>query len=86
MVFSIIIPHRNSVNTLPRLFNSIPDRDDLEIIVVDNSPVPLKREQITTTRTFNLYYSEPNRGAGGARNVGIEQAKGKWFIFADVVG
>ena len=83
IVFSIIIPHRNSVNTLPRLLNSIPDRNDLEIIVIDNSPMPLKREQIVTNRTIKLYYSEPNKGAGGARNVGVESAKGKWFIFAD---
>ena len=40
-------------------------------------------EDIVTERDFRLLYSEPTRGAGGARNVGIENAKGKWIVFAD---
>ena len=81
VIFSVIIPHRNSIETLPRLFDSIPDRDDVEIIVVDNSPVKIK--PITCKRNVTLLYSEPERGAGGARNVGIDYSHGEWLLFAD---
>ncbi|MCF0178685.1 MAG: glycosyltransferase [Bacteroidales bacterium] len=81
--FSIIIPHRNSVHFLPKLFSSIPEKDDIEIILVDNSPTPISKEETGIFRNFKLLYSDPSRGAGGARNEGIEQANGKWLIFAD---
>ena len=35
--YSVIIPHRNSVAFLRRAVESIPQRDDLEVLVVDNS-------------------------------------------------
>ena len=38
---SIIIPQRNSIQTLRRLFDSIPNKETIEIIVVDNSPEPI---------------------------------------------
>lgn len=83
IVFSVIIPHRNSLDTLERLFLSIPNRDDIEIIVVDNSLNKISLEDLPSSRKCVLCYSEPNRGAGGARNVGIEHASGKWLLFAD---
>ena len=83
ILYSIIIPHRNSIHFLPKLFSSIPERDEIEIILIDNSPERITKEQIGIDRVFNLLYSDPCRGAGGARNVGIENAHGKWLIFAD---
>ena len=35
-LYSIIVPHRNIPNLLRRLLCSIPKRDDIEIIVVDD--------------------------------------------------
>lgn len=83
IVFSIIIPQRNSESTLPRLFASIPERDDIEIIVVDNTPTPITKEDVGIDREYQLLWSAPERHAGGARNVGIENAHGKWLLFAD---
>lgn len=80
---SVIIPHRNSMALLPKLFSSIPDRDDIEIILVDNSPSKVRKADIKQSRVYSLLYSDPSRGAGGARNVGIENASGKWLLFAD---
>ena len=34
-------------------------------------------------KDYTLLYSSPQRGAGGARNVGIDHAKGRWLIFVD---
>lgn len=35
--YSIIIPHKNISSLLRRCLDSIPERDDLEIIVVDDN-------------------------------------------------
>ena len=83
MDFSVIIPHRNSVQYLPKLLGSIPASERIEIIIVDNSPEPIQAQQICSDRKFTLLYSAPQRGAGGARNVGMEHASGKWLIFSD---
>ena len=81
--FTVIIPHRNSIRFLPKLFASIPVSDRIEVILVDNSPVPVTKEEIGIDRDYILIYSAPERGAGGARNEGIQYAHGKWLLFAD---
>ncbi len=81
--FSVIIPQKNSIDTLPRLFDTIPERDSIEIIVADNSEIPLTKEQIGINREYTLCWSSPKRFAGGARNEGMKHAHGKWLIFAD---
>lgn len=81
--FSIIIPQQNSLHTLHRLFASIPELKDIEILLVDNTPTPVTKEEIGIHREYKLLWSAPERYAGGARNVGIENAKGNWLIFAD---
>lgn len=80
---SVIIPQRNSVDTLKRLFDSIPKANNVEIILVDNSTTPIGKTDVNTDKDFTLLYSEPSRFAGGARNVGLEHARGKWLVFAD---
>lgn len=82
--FSIIIPvWRGAIKYLPKLLNSIPEKDGIEIIVVDNSKDPVSRDDIQSERGFIFLHSSPERHAGGSRNDGIEAAKGKWLIFAD---
>lgn len=60
--FSIIIPHHGTPDLLERCLQSIPTREDIQLIVIEDTE---------------------GRGAGIARNQGLEQAKGKWVIFAD---
>jgi len=81
--FSVIIPQKNSIETLPRLFATIPEWDNIEIIVADNSEVPVTKEQIGIERDYILCWSSPKRFAGGARNEGMKHAQGKWLVFAD---
>lgn len=85
--YSIIIPHYNIPDLLIRCVRSIPERNDVEIIVVDdNSPGGEKyKEMYPDLRRKGLTYIHlaKNVGGGGARNVGLEHAKGKWLLFAD---
>lgn len=83
IIISVIIPHSNSVWTLSKLLSSIPSSSQIEVVVVDNSPEPISSADIQTNRDFILLFSDPKRGAGGARNVGIDNAHGEWLIFAD---
>jgi glycosyltransferase involved in cell wall biosynthesis len=34
---SIIVPHKNKLKLLERCLNSIPERDDIEVIIVDDN-------------------------------------------------
>ena len=82
--FSVIVPvWRGAIKFLPKLFDSIPNRNGIEIIVVDNSKEPVRREEIQSEREITFLHSAPERHAGGSRNDGIEVAKGKWLLFAD---
>lgn len=82
--YSIIIPHKNSIQLLFRCLNSIPQRDDIEVIVIDDHSSDnegLKRIVALYPRV-ELYINE-GYGAGGARNTGLSKAKGRWLLFAD---
>ena len=85
--YTIIIPHYRSVDTLRRLLSSIPDRNDIQILVIDdNSNLnedEFKQLPSFVCAEFSMIFFSENRGAGGARNEGLRIAKGKWLIFAD---
>lgn len=87
MNFSIIIPHYNSVELLERLLASIPVREDLEVLVVDDcSPgnIPQRLSKLTTKyKNLKVFSTHSNSGAGTARNIGLGNAVGKWVLFAD---
>lgn len=80
--YSFVIPHKNSPQDLERCINSIPEREDVQIIVVDdNSNVEL-RPKIRRSNV-NIVYNHDSLGAGHVRNVGLKYVQGKWCIFAD---
>lgn len=85
--FSIIIPHKNTPNLLERLIESIPERDDLEIIVVDDhsdaNVVDFSHFPCKERRNMKIVSNTDRPGAGHARNFALPQAKGKWILFAD---
>lgn len=80
---SIVIPHKQSVETLSRLIKSIPRREDIEIIVSDNSDEDISNTLLSLGRDIILLNTESSRFAGGARNDGVKAVNGKWIIFAD---
>jgi glycosyltransferase involved in cell wall biosynthesis len=85
--YSIIIPHKNIPLLLKRCLTSIPRRDDVEIIIVDDNSDPA----IVDFNCFpgmndpyvKIVYTKEGKGAGYARNVGLSKANGVWVIFAD---
>lgn len=82
--YSFIIPHKNSPELLSRCIDSIPQRSDIEIIVVDDNSSADKLPTIDRTGAFLTKLGEKeSKGAGHARNVGLSQAKGDWLLFAD---
>lgn len=82
--YSFIIPHRNSPDLLLRCLNSIPEREDIEIIIVDdNSEKGLKPIVERRDTKVILLSSDQSTGAGGARNRALEAVQGKWIVFAD---
>lgn len=82
--YSFVIPHHNSPQLLERCLHSIPMRDDLEIIVVDdNSSEECKPVIARSDVKLITIGSDETEGAGKARNVGLKEAQGKWILFAD---
>ena len=85
--YTFIIPHRNIPHLLSRCLAAIPRRPDVQIIVVDDASDP----SVTDFSRFpglddpqvEVVFTRSGRGAGYARNVGLERAAGKWVVFAD---
>ena len=87
--YTIVIPHYNNVDDLRRCLDSIPDRDDVQVIVVDDNSDPVKVDfdhfpGIGRKNTEVLFLKGENgKGPGYARNVGIDHAQGRWVVFCD---
>lgn len=85
--YSIIIPHYDMPGLLSRCLKSIPRRNDLQIIVVDDqSPGNDNYLQIIPELSrddVEFYIADKKLGAGHARNIGLKYAKGKKLIFSD---
>ena len=85
--FSIIIPHYNIPKLLQRCLDSIPQRPDLEVIVVDDNSSPdivdFDHFPGSDRPDVTLILDKKGGGGGYARNLGLDAAKGKWLLFAD---
>ncbi|MBO5834705.1 MAG: glycosyltransferase family 2 protein [Bacteroidales bacterium] len=84
---TIIIPHKNSIELLKRCVSSIPDNDDIQVIVVDDyssASIQTIRDAIGGQRhNVSCISNDGHPYAGGARNCGLRYAKGKWILFSD---
>lgn len=85
--YTIIIPHKDIPNLLKRCINSIPERKDLEIIIIDDnsdsSIVNFKQFPGSNRNNTHIILTKEGKGAGYARNIGLKHATGEWIIFAD---
>ena len=87
--FSVIIPAYNSSGYIGKSIDSVKAQsfDDYELIIVDDcsnddgkTVSEIKSHLYPKAR---LIEKETNTHSGGARNVGIENAKGEYIIFLD---
>ena len=87
MNYSIIIPHKNTPELLRRCIKSIPQRDDLEIIIVDDNSskeiVDFDNFPGLNRKNTTVIFNKEGKGAGNARNIAIPKTNGKYVIFAD---
>ena len=83
--YTFIIPHHNCPDLLDRCLSSIPQRDDIQIIVVDdNSDENRKPVECGRPEVEYIYIDKATtKGAGRARNIGMAKAEGKWLLFPD---
>lgn len=85
--FTIIIPHHNTPKLLERCLESIPKREDVQVIVVDDNSdvkcVDFCDFPGLNEKSVEIYFLKKWGGAGYARNVGLKHAKGEWILFAD---
>ena len=85
--YSIIIPHKNCPELLLYCLDSIPVRDDVQVIVVDDNSdadkVDFDHFPQWKGDNYECCFTKEGKGAGYARNVGLGKVKGKWVLFAD---
>jgi glycosyltransferase involved in cell wall biosynthesis len=84
---SVVIPARNAEKTLARALDSVlvQRRAPCETIIVDDasSDTTAAIAARFADRGVRIVALDRQRGAAGARNVGIEAARGVWIAFLD---
>ena len=85
--YSIVIPHKNTPDLLQYCLDSIPVRDDVQVIVVDDNSdadkVDFEHFPQWKGKRYDYYLTKEGKGAGFARNVGLKNASAKWVLFVD---
>ena len=84
---SVISPAYNAAAYIPEALASVFSQtfSDFEVIVVnDGSPdTPALETALTPFRERIIYLKQENRGPSGARNLGIQRARGEFVAFID---
>lgn len=88
MKLSIYIPCYNDGEFLNRTLNSIPVRDDIEVILVDdgstdNSLEIMREFKSQTKLKVRIISCDENQGISYANNIGIDSCKGEYFYLID---
>lgn len=83
--YSIIIPHKNTPDLLQYCLDSIPVRDDIQVVVVDDNSdddkVDFKHFPQWSGTYYECYFTKKSGGTGFAENIGLSYAKGEWILF-----
>lgn len=84
--YSFLIPFWNLEHwMLQRMLDSIPHREDVEILLLDNASDNVDREHFPGLNDANVrvIFQAERKSVGYCRNSLINQAQGDWIIFAD---
>ena len=78
---SIVIPAYNAEPYVYELLDTLAPQitDEVEVIVVDDG----SRQQVKTDYKWAKVIRQKNQGSSGARNTGIDKAKGEYISFID---
>lgn len=85
---SIIIPCWNSKEYLGKCLESIPKRDDIEIICINDGSTDKTLDLLKNYKEFmykdiEILNYKKNKGVSYARNMGIDKAKGEYLLMLD---
>lgn len=80
---SILIPVFNQEKLIKTCLASIPPRDDIEIIVVDDSSTDNTWKVLQSYKNIKCFRNPANWGIGLTRNVLLSHAKGEYIFFLD---
>ena len=89
---SIIIPHYENTDGLEILLHSIYSDSieypeiGFEVLVIDDYSCNQTKEELIKLKSkydFKLFHNDSIKSAGTCRNIGIENSKGRWILFAD---
>ena len=88
LLFSIIIPTFNRADALARCLQSLVDQEftNFEVLVCDDGSTDQTKDIIakfSDKLELHYFYFQNTGGPAHPRNVGIQNAKGKWICFLD---
>ena len=85
-MISVVVPYKNSAKWLRRCLDSLTSQTgDFEFLIVNDhsdDKGPMIAESYTDDR-FRLLDNERGAGVSGARNTGMDHARGEWIAFLD---
>ena len=82
MQLSIIIPYYNAKETTDAILDVLAPQmpsKDIEVVIIDDG----SKEKYKTSYKWAKVYRQKNAGSGGARNTGMDKAKGEYITFID---
>lgn len=88
-VFSVVVPVYNAERSLRKCLDSLVEQTepDFEILMVENGSKDrsnaICREYADADERFVLVEMSANCGPSGARNGGLDRARGEWVAFVD---
>lgn len=78
---TIIVPTLNGENELKQLFQLLPSREEIEVIVIDSSSSDNTRQIASSYGARVLQINRKEFNHGKTRNIGVKEAKGEIVIF-----
>jgi len=85
MKVSIIVPAYNEETRILNALNSVPKRNDVEVVIVDDGStdntlgVANKFKEEHPDQNIRIIHLEENKGLGNAKNVGYDNAIGEYI-------